>query len=633
VPTRPRSHQLEDLSIKRFSALLPHAWVIRRKDHDYGTDLEIEIFEDSGESTGLMFLVQLRATDDEKKSRSLVLSVDQVGYFRSLDLPTAIVRFCSVGETFFWQWHFNVTALADISEGQNSFTYKFDEDEAWSDETTASIRRTLDFRRLVEVYPPNRPISLVIGNVQLDRKRRFEIESCLAEIMRDIPDAFALSRPDYALLEFRLDVDENKIMIGADCCASMSADIDSFARKNIASNVLYCTVALLDHLRLINQARRVSMALLKLGYKHYSKFLAFQACHALSADLDKSVDLAVLNELHTEHDEYYPLFMTLMLRSPQDEEVRERATMKFFEVALVSASAVHPHTEAAVHYSIGNFHRAGMRHLEALRYFNRARRLRPAYLEADYFLRELGACLFGSNRYRLASALYQAALPISSSHRDHLHLGDALLFSGALREAEKQFTKAAESDDEFLKAEALLKLVVVEGMLRFFQTETAPSQRSEATSLMIAHDTPDFDLWHSIATKIDAFHELALFNLGVSYSKTDQFENALCNFLLCAFKMSGDDSVWANAMICAHRLQQPSLLVSILSTSISLNGRRSYERLRDLLIEQSAEESLIDALDEVFRNLVSQVEQAQSNDLTLRALRGNEFDIVLQVPG
>jgi tetratricopeptide (TPR) repeat protein len=633
MPTRPRSHQLEDLSIKRFSALLPHAWVIRRKDHDYGTDLEIEIFEETGESTGLMFLVQLRATDNSKNSRSLSLSVDQIDYFCSLDLPTAIVRFCSVGESFFWQWHFNVTAFADIAEGQNSFTYKFEDDEAWSGETSSSIRRTLEFRRLVEVYPPNRPVSLVIGNVQLDRKGRFEIESCLAELMHDIPDAIALSRPDYTLLELRVDVDETKVRIGADCYASMSADIDSFDKRNIASNVLYCTIAILDRLRLTNQASRIATALIALGYKHYSKFLAFRACHALANDLDKSVSLAILNEFHIEHDEYYPLFMMLLLRSPQEQEARDKAAMKFFEMALIGARAVHPQTEAAVHYSIGNFYRAGMRYLDALRSFNRARKLRPAYLGADYFLREVGGCLFGSSRYRLSSILYQTALQISSSHRDHLYLGDAFLFSGALKEAEKQFEKAGESDDEFLKAEALLKLTVVEGMLNFFKTETVPCHRSVATSLIATSDTPDFDLWHKIATEVDAFHELALFNLGVSYSRCDQFEQALCNFLLCAFKQSGDDSAWANAMICAHRLQAPQLLVSILSASIWLNGRRSYERLRDLLIEQSADDTLIDALDEVFRNLVTQVAQVRSNDLTLRALRGNEFDIVLQVPG
>ncbi|WP_218822679.1 DUF4365 domain-containing protein [Octadecabacter ascidiaceicola] len=57
--------------------MLPDAWALRRKDKDYGVDLEIEFFDDEGKSTGLMFFVQLKATDDIAKAQSVPMKVDR----------------------------------------------------------------------------------------------------------------------------------------------------------------------------------------------------------------------------------------------------------------------------------------------------------------------------------------------------------------------------------------------------------------------------------------------------------------------------------------------------------------------------------------------------------------------------
>lgn len=94
MPKRHNNHQIEDASRRQFDRLLPDAWVSRPKSSDYGTDLEVEIFETDGTATGLMFYVQLRGTDDKKKETSTTLSLEQLRYFRQLDIPTLLVRFC-----------------------------------------------------------------------------------------------------------------------------------------------------------------------------------------------------------------------------------------------------------------------------------------------------------------------------------------------------------------------------------------------------------------------------------------------------------------------------------------------------------------------------------------------------------
>lgn len=66
MPKRHRSHQLESESRVAFRSLLPSTWVVRDLDQDYGIDAQVEIFDESGEATGLTFLVQLKATDSLK---------------------------------------------------------------------------------------------------------------------------------------------------------------------------------------------------------------------------------------------------------------------------------------------------------------------------------------------------------------------------------------------------------------------------------------------------------------------------------------------------------------------------------------------------------------------------------------
>lgn len=54
---RPRSLRLEDESWRLLSNFIPSQWVLRKPQPDYGIDGEVEIFDESGSSTGLLFFV------------------------------------------------------------------------------------------------------------------------------------------------------------------------------------------------------------------------------------------------------------------------------------------------------------------------------------------------------------------------------------------------------------------------------------------------------------------------------------------------------------------------------------------------------------------------------------------------
>ena len=80
MPKRPKQHQVEDLSINALKNVLPRELVYREKDKDYGIDGEIEIFDEKDCVTGIIFLVQLKATDtdDLKKQKRVQLSTESI---------------------------------------------------------------------------------------------------------------------------------------------------------------------------------------------------------------------------------------------------------------------------------------------------------------------------------------------------------------------------------------------------------------------------------------------------------------------------------------------------------------------------------------------------------------------------
>ncbi|UBZ13493.1 DUF4365 domain-containing protein [Flagellimonas marinaquae] len=63
---RSRTHILEEESLLELKKILPIEWVIREKPKDYGIDIEVEIFTSKGEYTGIVFWIQLKATDSKQ---------------------------------------------------------------------------------------------------------------------------------------------------------------------------------------------------------------------------------------------------------------------------------------------------------------------------------------------------------------------------------------------------------------------------------------------------------------------------------------------------------------------------------------------------------------------------------------
>jgi hypothetical protein len=236
MPTRPRSHQLEAISINAFQRLLPSSWVVRRKDQDYGVDLEVEIFDAEGAATGFIFLVQVRATDDPQRGDRISLGVDQLGYFRSLDAPVLVARYLSEPESWFAEWAFNMGL--GVAEGQASFTHSFDAANRWSADTPQTIWRTLQVLRALNHRPALRRVGIRISPGSFDPAVRYLVEAAVDDVIGAASQVLYLSEN---AADFAVDVrrDGEFLRLELDCVASATFQATEWVRDELIRRITY----------------------------------------------------------------------------------------------------------------------------------------------------------------------------------------------------------------------------------------------------------------------------------------------------------------------------------------------------------------------------------------------------------
>lgn len=152
MPKKHRSHDIEDESIDRFKALLP-SWLIYREKpkKDYGIDGEVEEFDSDDETTGLVFLTQLKGTDEKdlKKALAEPLPRGHVTYYRNLTLPVLMVRYVSANKTIYTRWSHSLDTYGKNADWKTT-TFRWTEEDSWTstraDELVAEASAFLELR-------------------------------------------------------------------------------------------------------------------------------------------------------------------------------------------------------------------------------------------------------------------------------------------------------------------------------------------------------------------------------------------------------------------------------------------------------------------------------------------------------
>lgn len=96
-PQRPRTHVIENSSMKIFNNVIPDEWIVRDfTEQDYGIDLQVEIFENN-QATGKILQIQLKGSDCPSYDKTAPfityygVKSSTVNYWNNLPIPVIFV--------------------------------------------------------------------------------------------------------------------------------------------------------------------------------------------------------------------------------------------------------------------------------------------------------------------------------------------------------------------------------------------------------------------------------------------------------------------------------------------------------------------------------------------------------------
>lgn len=618
MPTRPRSHQLEDISITRFKAAIPPAWVVRERSRDYGVDLEVEVFTVEGGATGLIFYVQLRATDDAAKSQKLRFNVEQLEYFRVLDLPTVIVRYSAPQDVFYLMWGFEVL---EARPDRASQTLTFTNAQLWADDTSDHIVRTLETLRALNRQSRANPIAVNLVDDQSDSDRSYAVQAAF-EAFRKLGFIAAHGAPKSLLIEVRSGI--RGLTMHLDRLPGVQVEEGPKA-GDLAAALAWSAVRLMWRLGLKALAQKLAQRCVGTCYEAPTPSLALSGALALLPDVAAAVDLACRAGIHKRQNDKF-IVLTLAIHGLGLSSGDADRGIALFRRSLESdAHGQNAASQAALNYSIGNVFRGAGRFGEAVTHYNRALKLRPAYAEAAYFWAELGGCLYLRRKFRPAARAYERALALAPSSRLARLAADALLGAGELARAAELFeTGSVEPEvvtpgEAELKAELCRRLADEHGAMIDRPTRLLPPMWTQAEA--------DGD-WEAILS-VDPLDPLANFNAGKNLADRGEAEDAFWRFLTVAVMQSGDAEAWCNAISCSLTLD-PIVLSVVLHLSLFHCEREPYDQLRTRLIAQGRAE-LLPLLDGVVRDILA-IPDRQEDSVAIRLFDGKRFRHVLDVP-
>lgn len=407
---RPRSHQIEDISGRRFEDLLPEAWVSRRITPDYGVDREVEIFTSDGVATGLKFAVQLKATDRSSHADRVVLKTALLTYLLDYDVPAIVVRYDVTTGCTRWAWASAIQDCAQLAPNQKTFTHRFENADIWGVDTPAKVERSLRTRRALATFAPSSPMPVRLHIDDALAEARYAIERAMRELIATSYESLVPADADLAPVELNIRIRPGFLSVDFEALGRMTFDLDTSDVPRMVTAILYALAWLFPRKRLGRHGRDIGRAILAGHYAADHPELAARASYAFADDGMAQAELAILNGLHRGDTPYYFAVVASLIRAGVRE--RSRDAIQLFLAAALEATDGDASRAAAVHYSTANALREKQPVL-ALFHYNRARHLRPSYLEADYFLAEVAGALFGLRRFAIAAEAYSRAVAIA----------------------------------------------------------------------------------------------------------------------------------------------------------------------------------------------------------------------------
>lgn len=643
MPKRPRQHQLEEQSRIAFRAKLPSSWVFRDSVPDYGIDGTVEIFDDHALSTGRLFLVQLKATDELDLDYALKISLrlETCKYYDSLDLPVLIARFQAPTGRLYVKW-FHTFDPYHGRRGRKSITFHLSPDDEWSDETALKLIPNLDTIKKIKSPQISPPVvfRLVIREAEVHGVPAPQIASAIRKATDRARDLITITpvpseNPDGSIV-----VENDKFAIdlagahGFTLHTAKGYPVE-FALSKFPCDILVGAALALDSLGHSNLAARLVAEYVTNSSLIKQPEIVMRAARCM-ARANRVTEALQLSESLSENDELSFAGDMLMLAayvlsgalSPSEQEYFRAFLLRRIERAEEKGDR---RRLATAHYNFGNHLRASRQSRLAIHHYRKASEYDTSYLQRKYFWKELAGVLFEARQYRIAAKFYKRALDLGEEGLCRALYADALMFYGKYRESQKEFEAYLAMEKEPM-SEWQLKARILPRICSMIGSDDQLRQTRRAREIAgHASEAPNDNDKRKLleeALRLDALCALAWFNLGVLWSRAGEQDNAFFAFLLAAVTQRNDPEAWCNAIVLGIFSKTQHFLVPlIIEEAYFFTGEDIMEQLVRIARDQPKNFPMADFLS-MMNDILAAIPKRRE-PVEFRLLKGGpEYDVI-----
>lgn len=569
MPKRPRTHSLEDESKNKLRLLLPERWVFRDKTHDYGIDGEVELFDENDNTTGIIFYVQLKATDS-KLSRvihSVSMDIETIRYFYSLDVPVLIVRYSSLRDEFYIKWSSSIDLYYSKPDSE-TFTIRFNEVDKWDGVTAAAIETRLQLLRQFKndhIRLPYRTSIIIDANATLSCPTLLYLSHIKSEMIRFNDIVTFQDNSSESVVLAKIFDDELNVEISGMGGIVSHFDKSQYGDLDGAKSIVPLIIRSIGIWLILNASPERGYKILTDNglFRNTIDIPVLYAVY-LPKLMRSTVYTSLLDEIHQSYQGSFStdlmLSIPVVLRaSVVGDDHREEALAAFWKKTLVEVSMrCEDHEIGAYVYSLGNLLRSQGKFREAFHCYWKAKKLSHQYLGRDYYYREIAGVLFHLNKFELSAKLYLQAFEIGKDPKTIALHADSLMFNGQYREALGKFDDYINScsQEDVGVYEWMLKRCCLDYMVN--SCSISNQVRQPQTAEKLASDgKPNIESLEN-AIEADALCGLAWFNLGCLFKDESYWNHAAMCYLICGLLQPHDIETWIDTFFCSLNAKLPS---------------------------------------------------------------------------
>ncbi|AGC76087.1 uncharacterized protein DUF4365 [Nonlabens dokdonensis] len=593
---RSKTHILEEKSVHELRNIFPDQWVIREKGKDYGIDIEVEIFDKKEQPTGLVFWIQLKATDSKltKTKRSINMPIAKINQLAKYDLPVAIFRYNSDDNQYYFDWIKRYAFLSSNSK-RKSYTIQFNENQLWVDESSSMIDSDLNTLSLYTSKSFKFPLTGYINCISGPSKNKRLLSSAIGNnhFLINLTRDSSKSNLEINLLEGQLVLNLKSIFgssVGWDVKSETINDV-------ILLDVFHKALVLF----LANTGKRKELKQLITEYELLDSFLihspilSYILPELIACDTDNVFLPKIIETIYLSDDLINQTYLQAIVFLGHHNLI-DRSKVEEFYNRLIRLCIKHKNDSflSTAYYNYGSYYKSHYILDKAYHYYNKTIKTDNSYLDRSYFKRELAGLLFQIGRYKCSTNLYKQAIELETDNKFLLATyGDALMYSGNYKVALEYFDKfltinsTLDESKRHDKYEYSIKFILLQYLISISDIEKQERKEFAAEKCLLNLNEDELKQFDKIirVLSIDALYPTAWFLLMEYCLKNEDPHGYMLSILFQAILLKNKPDIWAFvSVLCTYEDMVNNLLYDIVNTAF-FYCRNDFLNALDRLID------------------------------------------------